>query len=119
MCIGCKQCEGACAQQNKLPYDDAVAAESVQSEHKYTVVLTEEDKFMRRLCMHSEHPACASELTTWVIFSDFFGCFTPSVPKSGSTDYVGEHSQLCNQTLCKSNQCDAACFINYKGTPGP
>ena len=76
MCIGCKQCEGACAQQNKLPYDDAVAAESVQSEHKYTVVLTEEDKFMRRLCMHCEHPACAPELTTWVIFSDFFGCFT-------------------------------------------
>ena len=22
ICIGCKQCEGACAQQNKLPYDD-------------------------------------------------------------------------------------------------
>ena len=37
-----------------------VAAESVQSEHKYTVVLTKDDKFMRRLCMHCEHPACAS-----------------------------------------------------------
>src|SRR6202790_2321328 len=60
MCIGCKQCEAACAQQNKLQYDDTVAAESVQSEHKYTVVLTKNDKFMRRLCMHCEHPACAS-----------------------------------------------------------
>jgi formate dehydrogenase iron-sulfur subunit len=60
MCIGCKQCEQACADQNKLRYDDNVAAESVQSEHKYTVVLTKEDKFMRRLCMHCEHPACAS-----------------------------------------------------------
>src|SRR5579859_2154097 len=60
LCIGCKQCEGGCAQQNKLPYDDKVAAEAVQSEHKYTVVLTKEDKFMRRLCMHCEHPACAS-----------------------------------------------------------
>lgn len=60
MCIGCKQCEGACAQQNKLPYDDTVAAESVQSAHKYTVVLTKEDKFMRRLCMHCKEPACAS-----------------------------------------------------------
>jgi len=58
MCIGCKQCEAACAQQNKLPYDDRVAAESVQSEHKYTVVMTKNDKFMRRLCMHCEHPAC-------------------------------------------------------------
>ena len=60
MCIGCKQCEGACAQQNKLPYDDTVAAESLQSEHKYTVVLNKDDKYMRRLCMHCEHPACAS-----------------------------------------------------------
>jgi len=60
MCIGCKQCEGACAQQNKLPYDDQVAAERVQSEHKYTVVLSKDDKFMRRLCMHCEQPACAS-----------------------------------------------------------
>ncbi|MFY9673366.1 MAG: 4Fe-4S dicluster domain-containing protein [Terriglobales bacterium] len=60
LCIGCKQCEGACAQQNKLPYDDNVAAESVQSAHKYTVVLTKEDKFMRRLCMHCQKPACAS-----------------------------------------------------------
>ncbi|SPF42851.1 4Fe-4S ferredoxin, iron-sulfur binding protein [Candidatus Sulfotelmatobacter kueseliae] len=60
MCIGCKQCEQACADQNKLPYSEAIAAESVQSAHKYTVVLTKGDKFMRRLCMHCEHPACAS-----------------------------------------------------------
>lgn len=59
-CIGCKQCEGACAAQNKLPYDDVVAAEEVQSAHKYTVVLSKNDKFMRRLCMHCEEPACAS-----------------------------------------------------------
>ena len=26
-CIGCKQCEVACAERNKLPYDDAIAAE--------------------------------------------------------------------------------------------
>jgi ferredoxin len=60
LCIGCKQCEGACAQQNNLPYDDTVAAEPVQSAHKYTVVLNKNDKYMRRLCMHCEEPACAS-----------------------------------------------------------
>ena len=60
LCIDCKQCEGACAQQNGLPYDDKVAAESVQSEHKFTVVLNNNDKYMRRLCQHCEHPACAS-----------------------------------------------------------
>ncbi|MFZ0806861.1 MAG: 4Fe-4S dicluster domain-containing protein [Candidatus Sulfotelmatobacter sp.] len=60
LCIGCKQCEQACATQNKLPYNDGIAAEEKQSEHKYTAVLTHGDKFMRRLCMHCEHPACAS-----------------------------------------------------------
>jgi formate dehydrogenase iron-sulfur subunit len=60
LCIGCKQCEGACATENKLPYNDAIAAEEVQSEHKFTVVLTQGDKFMRRLCMNCADPACAS-----------------------------------------------------------
>jgi formate dehydrogenase iron-sulfur subunit len=60
LCIGCKQCEDACAKQNQLPYDDKIAAEPVQSEHKFTVVLTKDDTYMRRLCQHCEHPACAS-----------------------------------------------------------
>ena len=60
MCIGCKACEGACAEHHGLPYNDAVAAEQVQSEHKYTVVLTRGDKFMRRLCMNCLDPTCAS-----------------------------------------------------------
>ena len=60
VCIGCKQCEQACASQNKLPYDDAIASEEIQSAHKMTVVLTRGDKFMRRLCMNCEEPSCAS-----------------------------------------------------------
>jgi formate dehydrogenase iron-sulfur subunit len=59
MCIGCKQCEQACATQNKLRYDEQVASEG-QSDHKFTVVLTKNDKFMRRLCMNCSEPACAS-----------------------------------------------------------
>jgi formate dehydrogenase iron-sulfur subunit len=60
VCIGCKQCEKACADENHLPYDDAAAAEPYQSEHKFTVVLTKNDKFMRRLCMNCNDPACVS-----------------------------------------------------------
>lgn len=60
MCIGCKQCEQACATENGLPYDDAIAAEEAQSAHKYTAVVTRHDKFMRRMCQHCEDPACAS-----------------------------------------------------------
>ena len=60
MCIGCKQCEQACATENGLPYDDKIAAQNVTSAHKYTTVLTKDDKFMRKLCMNCDDPACAS-----------------------------------------------------------
>jgi len=60
LCIGCKQCEQACADKNNLKYDEAVAAEDRQSDHKFTVVLTKGDKFMRRLCINCLDPACAS-----------------------------------------------------------
>ncbi|MBI3447934.1 MAG: 4Fe-4S dicluster domain-containing protein [Acidobacteria bacterium] len=60
LCIGCKQCEQACADRHKLPYDDAIAAEEVQSDHKLTVVQGRDDRFMRRLCMHCVEPTCAS-----------------------------------------------------------
>lgn len=60
LCVNCKQCEQGCAQQNSLPYDDKVAAEPIQSDHKYTVVLNHNEKYMRRLCQHCEEPACAS-----------------------------------------------------------
>ncbi len=60
LCIGCKRCEEACAAQNQLPYNDTVAAEEKQSEHKFTIVMTKGDKFMRRLCMSCQDPTCAS-----------------------------------------------------------
>jgi len=60
LCIGCKLCEKGCAERNGLPYNDAIAAEPKQSEHKFTVVLTKNDKYMRRLCMNCEDPSCVS-----------------------------------------------------------
>ena len=42
-CIGCKQCEQACATENGLPYDDKIAAESGTSAHKYSTVLSKND----------------------------------------------------------------------------
>jgi len=60
LCIGCKQCEQACAEKNKLPYSETVAEEPRQSDHKFTVVLAKGDKFMRRMCMNCLEPACAS-----------------------------------------------------------
>jgi len=60
VCIDCKLCERACAERNKLAYDDKVAAEQIVSAHKLTVVMTNGDKFMRRLCMNCQDPTCAS-----------------------------------------------------------
>ena len=59
-CIGCRQCEQACATQNGLAYDDGVAGEEYQSAHKLTTIVTRGDKFMRRLCMNCADPSCAS-----------------------------------------------------------
>ena len=60
LCIDCKQCEQGCAAENGLPYDDKVADQNYTSAHKFTTVLAKDDKFMRKLCMNCEDPACAS-----------------------------------------------------------
>lgn len=61
LCIGCRECERACARYNGLEYDDAIAEEQQTSERKFTFVRTlPDDKFMRKLCMHCVEPACAS-----------------------------------------------------------
>lgn len=62
LCVGCLECETACAKQNNLPYDDTVAKTKKQSASKFTYVaqLGTDEKYMRRLCMHCQDPACAS-----------------------------------------------------------
>ena len=60
LCIGCRECEKACAARWKLPYNDNIAAEEQISAHKLTAIQTRGDHFVRRLCMHCNEPACAS-----------------------------------------------------------
>lgn len=59
-CVGCRECERACAQKWGLPYNDAVAAEEKLSERKLTTVVTRGQVYGRRMCMHCLDPACAS-----------------------------------------------------------
>jgi len=73
VCIGCKMCEKACAEQHGLPYDDDIAAEQRQSEHKYTVVLNHDDKFMRRLCMNCLDPTCVSVCPVAALHKNILG----------------------------------------------
>jgi formate dehydrogenase iron-sulfur subunit len=60
LCIGCRACEEACSKKWGLDYNQAVAAEEKLSERKVTAVVTQGDKFARRLCMHCVEPTCAS-----------------------------------------------------------
>jgi formate dehydrogenase iron-sulfur subunit len=60
LCIGCRQCEQACSQRWKLPYNDNIAAEEFTSAHKLTAVRTFGERFSRKLCMNCLDPACAS-----------------------------------------------------------
>jgi len=60
LCVGCRLCEGACAERWRLPYNDKVAAEERLSAHKLTAIESHGERYSRRLCMHCVEPACAS-----------------------------------------------------------
>jgi len=59
-CVGCRNCEAACAEKWKNPYNEEIAAEEKLSAHKLTAVQTKGGRFVRRMCMHCNDPACVS-----------------------------------------------------------
>jgi formate dehydrogenase iron-sulfur subunit len=57
-CVGCRECERACAATYHLPEEEA---KDLSATH-YTVVKSYNDDqtFVRRLCMHCNQPTCVS-----------------------------------------------------------
>ena len=55
-CIGCRNCEQACKQIHGFPLD----TEEKLSPTALTVVEERGERFVRRMCMHCQDPACAS-----------------------------------------------------------
>lgn len=55
-CIGCRACEQACKELHGFPKE----TESKLSPTALTVVEEHGDKYVRRMCMHCQDPACAS-----------------------------------------------------------
>lgn len=55
-CIGCRSCEQACKQIHGFPQDP----EPRLSTTAFTVVEEHGDRYVRRMCMHCQDPACAS-----------------------------------------------------------
>ena len=55
-CIGCRACEQACKEIHRFP----MQTEAKLSTTALTVIEERGDKFVRRLCMNCQDPACAS-----------------------------------------------------------
>jgi formate dehydrogenase iron-sulfur subunit len=55
-CIGCRSCEQACKEIHEFPKE----TELKLSPTALTVVEEHGDKYVRRMCMHCQDPACAS-----------------------------------------------------------
>jgi formate dehydrogenase iron-sulfur subunit len=69
LCIGCRGCEGACAEANHLPDpvpdEAAYASMRTTGPNSFTVVnrverANGEPRYVKRQCMHCVEPACAS-----------------------------------------------------------
>ena len=55
-CVGCQACEQACQRAHGLPEQH----QEKLTDTALTVLETHDDKFVRRMCLHCEEPACAS-----------------------------------------------------------
>jgi len=68
-CIGCLSCETACKQLHGFSTDP----EPTLSDTAFTVVEARGDKFVRKICMHCEDPACASACPVGAISKSALG----------------------------------------------
>jgi formate dehydrogenase iron-sulfur subunit len=71
-CIGCRSCEQACKQIQGFPLE----AETRLSATALTVVEERGDRFVRRMCMHCEDPACASACLVGALHKSALGPVT-------------------------------------------
>lgn len=60
LCVGCRACEEACSKKWGLEYNQSIANTERLSEHKLTTIVTRDDQYARRLCMHCVEPTCVS-----------------------------------------------------------
>ena len=123
LCVGCKACEGACAERWGLPYNDQVAAEEKISAHKLTAIETHGDKYSRRLCMHCADPTCASVCPVGALHKTALGPVVYDADKCMGCRYC---MQACpfqvpayewNARLPKVRKCNMCYERQMKGEP--
>ncbi len=76
-CIGCRNCEQACKEIHGLPRE----TEARLSATALTVVEEHGDKFVRRLCMSCQDPACASACLVGALKKTSLGAVTYDASK--------------------------------------
>jgi formate dehydrogenase iron-sulfur subunit len=76
-CIGCRSCEQACKEIHGFPKD----TEAKLSPTALTVIEQRGDKYVRRMCMHCQDPACASACLVGALKKTALGPVTPDASK--------------------------------------
>jgi formate dehydrogenase iron-sulfur subunit len=76
-CIGCRSCEQACKEAHGFPAE----TEAKLSPTALTVIEERGDKFVRRMCMHCQDPACASACLVGALKKTALGPVTYEVSK--------------------------------------
>ena len=76
-CIGCRSCEQACKQIHGFPME----TEAKLSPTALTVIEEHGDRYVRRMCMHCQEPACASACLVGALKKTEFGPVTYDAAK--------------------------------------
>lgn len=123
LCVGCKACEGACAERWGLPYNDKVAAEERLSAHKLTTIETHGERYGRRMCMHCAEPTCVSVCPVGALQKTVLGPVTYDADKCMGCRYCmtacpfGAPSYEWNARLPRVRKCDMCYQRQLKGEP--
>ncbi|HWR35195.1 MAG TPA: 4Fe-4S dicluster domain-containing protein [Clostridia bacterium] len=76
-CVGCQSCEQACQRVHGFPEQH----QAHLSDTALTVVEQHGEKFVRRMCLHCEDPACASACLVGALKKSSFGPVTYDAKK--------------------------------------
>jgi formate dehydrogenase iron-sulfur subunit len=71
-CIGCRSCEQACKEIHRFPKE----TEAKLSPTALTIVEDHGERYVRRMCMHCQDPACASACLVGALKKTVFGPVT-------------------------------------------
>jgi formate dehydrogenase iron-sulfur subunit len=71
-CIGCRSCEQACKEIHRFPKE----TEAKLSPTALTIVEDHGERYVRRMCMHCQDPACASACLVGALKKTAFGPVT-------------------------------------------